>query len=219
MKLIGVLLFGCVAFAHQQDTSHQELGEKIPAEFEGSWQRWHMKEEHNLDHADPSSVFLLHDYRNVKRLNDKDILRMYGLMREEIVGKGDGTGSHDNTEIITKEMKNDLVRKVMALIDKNGDGEISFEEWLEYSKNGGEFPDFGFGPGHEYDFEEEYEKHHWLQYHAESDPDVNIQHAEDIEHELLHHLHEIEHEAPESESGYNKRVPIREFKIPKKFQS
>ncbi|KAG7927242.1 hypothetical protein KL925_002613 [Ogataea polymorpha] len=217
MNIFSIFFLAWIAIAHQEGTSSQELREKVPDEFEGSWQRWHMKQEHDLDHADAKSVFILHDTRNAKRLSKLDILRMYGLLREEVVGRGDGTGSHDDTEVITDDMKNHLVQQVMSLIDKDGDGEISFDEWMEYSSKGREFPDFGYGPGHEYDFEEEYEKHHWIQYHAENDPDVMVQHAEDVEHELLHHLHEIEHE--NAGSGHNQRYTIRLSKIPPKFKA
>ncbi|VEU22239.1 DEKNAAC103238 [Brettanomyces naardenensis] len=192
-----------------------EFKEDIPAEFKGSWQKWHMKVEHDLDDADVESIFKLHDTRNVNKLSAYDILRMYGLARDEVVGEGNGMGSHDNTEIVGKELKEKVIKQVLALMDKNHDGEISLEEWKEYSGNGGEFPDFGLGSGHEYDFEEEYEKHHWLKYHSEDDPDVKVQHAEDIEHELLHHFHEIEHEA--KANVYNVRAPIRIEKIPARF--
>ncbi|QPG73212.1 hypothetical protein FOA43_000519 [Brettanomyces nanus] len=192
-----------------------EFKESIPQEFHGSWQKWHMKVEHDLDDADSESVFKLHDSKNANKLSAYDILRMYGLARDEIVGEGNGMGSHDDTEIVGKELKEKVIKEVMKLMDKDNDGAVSLEEWKEFSGKGGEFPDFGIGSGHEYDFEEEYEKHHWNKYHSENDPDVKVQHAEDIEHELLHHFHEIEHE--QSVNGYHIKAPIQEANIPLKF--
>ncbi|CDK24631.1 unnamed protein product [Kuraishia capsulata CBS 1993] len=187
-------LFLSLAFAHEDPKQvGTDLYESPP---EGvSWQSWHMKSEHGIDQHDPESVFKLHDTRNVNSLSGNDILRMYGLMREEVVGKGDGMGSHDRSEGIKEGTKERILSTVMGLIDKNNDGEISFEEWKEFSAAGGELPDMGVGVGHELGFEGEYERHHWLEHHAENDPEVYIQHPEDIEHELLHHEHEVEHEA------------------------
>ncbi|GMF01058.1 unnamed protein product [Ambrosiozyma monospora] len=204
----------------QQANAESEFNEPIPPEFHGSWQKWHMKVEHDFDEADPESVFVLHDTRSIGKLSAFDILRMYGLQRDEVVGKGDGMGSHDDTEFVSKELKEKIVNQVLSLMDTNGDGEIDKQEWLAYSSKGGEFPDFGIGSGHEYDFEEEYEKHHWLKYHAENDPDSLVQHAEDVEHELLHHLHDIEHHAPDdSLKVHTARYPIRDDNIPDIFKA
>ncbi len=192
-----------------------EYKEAIPQEYHGSWQKWHMKMEHGLDDADPVAVFKLHDTRNANQLCAYDILRMYGLARDEVVGEGNGMGSHDNTEIIGRQLKERVAKKVLELIDTNKDGEISLDEWKAYSSKGGEFPDFGLGSGHEYDFEDEYEKHHWIKYHSQNDPDVNVQHAEDVEHELLHHFHEIEHEQIQKSQVINS--PILMEHVPQKF--
>lgn len=219
MKLstIYYLAMAVPALAHQAAgiNKDEEYNEKIPEEFKGSWQKWHMKEEHGMDDADNDSVFKLHDTRNAGSLSRLDILRMYGLQREEVVGEGNGMGSHDETEVVGEETKNKVVNTVMGLMDTDNDGEISLEEWRAYSKDGREFPDFGLGAGHEYDFEEEYEKHHWNQYHSKDDPDVKVQHAEDIEHELLHHFHEIEHE---QEDGFHIKAKILLDRIPDKFK-
>lgn len=199
--------------------SEQEYNEPIPAEFNGSWQRWHMSHEHDLDDFTPSAFFQLHAVSDPDLLTSNDILRMYGLQRDEVVGQGDGMGDHDKSEDISPELKGKVVNTIMGLMDKDHDGTIDMDEWLEYSSNGGEFPDFGLGPGHEYDFEEEYEKHHWLKYHAENDPDVEILHKEDIEHELLHHFHEIEHSDSDNKGKrYNIRKPIITKNIPNAFK-
>jgi hypothetical protein len=204
--------------------SPEEYKEGIPEEFNGSWQRWHMSHEHGLDDFTPDAFFKIHAIsESPEFITQKDILRMYGLQRDEVVGQGNGMGDHDNSELISPELKDKVINKILGLMDKNKDGAIDLDEWLEYANNGGEFPDFGLGPGHEYDFEEEYEKHHWLQYHAAEDPDVTVMHKEDIEHELLHHFHEIEHDDENSHETpgipkYNIRKPILVKNIPPSFQ-
>lgn len=213
-SIFSILSISTYAMATEEVgvNKESEFKESIPEEFHGSWQKWHMKVEHELDDADAVAVFKLHDTRNINKLSASDILRMYGLQRSEVVGEGNGMGSHDDTEKISQQLKNKVVSKVMELIDKDHDNEISLKEWEDFSGKGGEFPDFGLGSGHEYDFEDEYEKHHWLKYHQENDPDVNIQHAEDIAHELLHHFHEIEHE--QQPDGYNVKSPLLMQNVP-----
>lgn len=187
----------------------QEYNEPIPEEFNGSWQRWHMLHEHELDEFTPEAFFQIHAVtKSPEILTKNDILRMYGLSRDEVVGLGDGMGNHDDSELVSPELKDKIINTVMDLMDSNKDGVISLDEWLDYSNKGGEFPDFGLGPGHEYNFEEEYEKHHWLKYHADNDPEVEIMHKEDIEHELLHHFHEIEHDDTPDE--YDAGVIVRQ---------
>lgn len=151
-----------------------------------------MKEEHQLDDFDAASFFTLHDLQSKGYWNAEDILFVYGLTRETVVGDGSGMGEHDHEETITQEVKDKVVKKVLSLLDANSNGEITRDEWLLYNQDGGHLPDFGIGPGHHLDFEAEYENHHWNKYHKDNDPDVHIKHKEDIEHEILHHEHEIE---------------------------
>lgn len=218
MRLNTLILFLSVCVAHDPSShgSGTDLHEAPPDGV--SWQSWHMRSEHGITDHDPESVFKIHDSRNINSLGSQDILRMYGLLRDEVIGSGDGMGQHDDSEGISRDTKQRVVSKVLSLIDTNKDGEISFNEWMEFSKNGGEFPDMGVGVGHELDFEEEYERHHWLEFHAENDPDVLIQHPEDIEHELLHHEHEVEHEAESSRGDAQIPKPtIKLENIPQKF--
>mmetsp|Transcript_4145 Transcript_4145/g.4061 ORF Transcript_4145/g.4061 Transcript_4145/m.4061 type:complete len:221 (-) Transcript_4145:535-1197(-) len=157
-----------------------------------SWQNWHMIEEHQMDQYDTDSFFKIHDLKNKGTWSRDDILNLYGLLRESVVGDGSGMGEHSHQqESITQEAKDHVVNSILELIDTNGDKQISLDEWRQFSKKG-ELPDFGYGQGHHLDFETEYEEHHWNKYHANQDPDVLIKHKEDIEHELLHHEHEIE---------------------------
>lgn len=163
----------------------------IKADASDSWQVLHMKEEHGIASFDAYSFFTLHDIDGSKTWTKDDILNLYGLLRDHNVGSGDGMGSHDEkTERIPQATKDKVANDVLALIDTDKDGIVSLEEWRIFTDKGGELPDFGLGPGHHGDYEYEYELHHWLENHAENDPDVKIVHQEDIEHERLFHAHE-----------------------------
>ncbi|EMG46374.1 hypothetical protein SBY92_002538 [Candida maltosa Xu316] len=155
-----------------------------------SWQDWHMKEEHGLDEYDGQTFFSLHDLNNNGLLEPKEILNLYGLVHKIIVGDGSGMGQEIME--VPPELQDHAISEVFKAIKHKSPDGITEEEWLEFYKNGGEWPDLGFGSGHHLGFEEEYEEHHWNKYHANDDPDVKIKHKEDIEHELLHHKQEIE---------------------------
>lgn len=188
MKLLNVLLVSTV-LAH--GTHETDLKEPLPAGL--TWEQWHMKQEHGLDEFTPEVFFDLHDIKSKGYLDKNDVLNAYGLSRDEVVGKGDGLGSHDDSEVIDEEKKASIFSKIMLLMDSDIDQKITREEYLKFAENGEGFPDLGVGVGHHGDFEHEYEVHHWNKYHRDQDPDIKIVHKEDIEHELLHHEHEIEH--------------------------
>lgn len=169
---------------------HNEIKQK-PSGL--SWQNWHMIEEHQLDQYDADSFFKIHDLQDKGYWTGDDILYVYGLTRDNIVGDGSGMGEHAHgEEIITQDAKNNVIEVILRLVDKDHDKQISVQEWRDFIGQGKELPDFGYGQGHHLDFESEYEEHHWNEFHANQDPDVQIKHKEDIEHELLHHEHEIE---------------------------
>jgi hypothetical protein len=62
---------------------------------------------------------------------------------------------------VPQDKKNEIIRSIMQLADINGNGVIEKEEWQAFTKAGKELPDFGLGPGHHWDMEQEYEIHHW----------------------------------------------------------
>lgn len=157
-----------------------------------TWQEWHMKEEHLDSDFDAPSFFLSHDLENKGYWQAQDILYIYGLSLDSVIGDGSGMGEHDHEEKVSPQLKKEVVEKVSVLLKADSEGNISKEKWLEFVTNGGLLPDFGTGPGHHFDFETEYENHHWNKYHRDNDPDVHVKHKEDIIHELLHHQHEIE---------------------------
>lgn len=180
-----------------------------------------MTEEHQIDTFDPLSFFILHDLENKGFWTPDDILYIYGLNLESVIGDGSGMGEHDHEERISPAFKKTVVEKVSVLLKADSDGNISKDKWLEFTANGGLLPDFGAGPGHHFDFETEYENHHWNKYHKDSDPNVHIKHKEDIIHELLHHQHEIEEthsDHPEVRGKLQKFLsPVKEQNIPLKY--
>ncbi|KAH3900485.1 related to Protein SSP120 [Saccharomycodes ludwigii] len=159
-----------------------------------SWEAWHMQHEHQMETYTPEIFFSLHDIGNKGYLDANDIISMYGLNRDEVVGTGDGMGKHDDSEEIDSGLTARVVNFIMKLLDVDDDTKITKAEYLNFAKKGDKFPDLGVGVGHHADFELEYEIHHWNKYHKDQDPEVRNVHKEDIEHELLHHEHEIEHE-------------------------
>ncbi|KAF5209031.1 hypothetical protein E0198_004945 [Clavispora lusitaniae] len=195
-------------------------GKPAPKPADLTWEQWHMKEEHEMDEFDPSSFFLLHDLENKGYWTETDILYVYGLTRDSVVGDGSGMGEHDHNEQISKEDKDKVVRTVLKMVDSDHDGQVSREEWMDFSKSN-QLPDFGFGPGHHMDFEAEYENHHWNKYHRDQDPDVHVKHKEDIEHELLHHLHEIDEthdkDANARKLSKNFASPVHVANVPQKY--
>lgn len=186
-----------------------------------SWQEWHMKEEHQMDSFDLESFFNIHDLQNKGFWNANDILYVYGLTRDEVVGDGSGMGEHAHDESISQSAKDQVTLVVLTLMDADKNGQVSKEEWMKFMNSGNELPDFGYGPGHHMDFESEYENHHWNKYHKDQDPDVHVKHKEDIEHELLHHAHEIE-ETHSRDPGARKisqdfLSPVKVKNVPQKY--
>lgn len=187
-----------------------------------SWQSWHMLEEHQLDNYDADLFFKIHDLQNKGVWEPKDILYVYGLTRDNIVGDGSGMGEHTHEqETISEDSKRHVVNTILTLMDTDGDGLVSLDEFRAFIKSGKELPDFGYGQGHHLDFESEYEEHHWNKFHAKDDPEVHVKHKEDIEHELLHHQHEMEESHRQLESvrdlTQNFLSPVRLENLPKKY--
>jgi hypothetical protein len=155
-----------------------------------SWQVRHMKQEHGFEDWDALSFFTLHDSDGSRTWTRDDILFLYGLQKDKVVGDGTGMGQYEASQDITDEIRDKVVRTVLDMVDTDNDGIISIDEWKSFMARGGELPDFGLGPGHHGDYEYEYEIHHWLEHHAKDDPEVKNVHPEDVEHEKLFHAHE-----------------------------
>ncbi|AET37547.1 nucleobindin SSP120 Ecym_1309 [Eremothecium cymbalariae DBVPG len=159
-----------------------------------AWEEWHMDHEHQMSKYTPEEFFGLHDKGNKGYFDKHDLLSMYGLTRDEIVGSGDGMGVHDDSEAIDTSIGDRVVKFLIKLLDVDDDTKINKDEYLNFAKKGKGMPDLGLGVGHHSDFESEYDIHHWNEYHKVDDQAIQKVHKEDIEHELLHHEHEIEHE-------------------------
>ena len=94
-----------------------------------------MAEEHHIANLDPSAFFTLHDFDNDGSWTGEEIRRTYGL-------------DDESAKDIDESKKADVVRTVKELFDKDGDGVISREEWMDrWVKDGKRLPDFGVGIG------------------------------------------------------------------------
>ncbi|CAI4046552.1 nucleobindin SSP120 SKDI_12G2840 [Saccharomyces kudriavzevii IFO 1802] len=231
MRLSWGFIFSLV-FSLYKVNATAELGSDINVENEKppeglSWEEWHMDHEHQLKDYTPEIFFALHDVKKKGYLDANDILSLYGLNREEVVGTGDGMGQHDESEKVDNSMAERAVDLIMTLFDLDDDMKITKKEYLEFAGKKGRFPDIGVGVGHHSDFELEYEIHHWNKFHKDKDPQVKVVHKEDIEHELLHHEHEIEHEE-EVQRGASRSTVITDDElesriklenIPEKFKN
>lgn len=188
-----------------------------------TWQDWHMLEEHHVDDYDATTFFKIHDLNGKGTWDKQDVLNLYGLARDTIVGDGSGMGDHAHgQEVISDVAKSHVFKTVLMLVDSDNNGEISQQEFIDFVALGKTLPDFGYGQGHHLDFESEYEEHHWNKYHKDNDPEVLIKHKEDIEHELLHHEHEIEesHELSPNirDITKNYQSPINLDNLPNKYK-
>ncbi|GCE99321.1 hypothetical protein ZYGM_003167 [Zygosaccharomyces mellis] len=199
MRFTPSLILGLFAGSSFANLNAPLTDPKINVEVEKppkglSWEKWHMQHEHKLDHYTPEHFFDLHDEGGKGYLSREDILALYGMNRNEVIGSGDGMGYHDNSEQLDQGVGDRITRFIMQLLDVDDDSKITREEYVNFARRGGNFPDLGVGVGHHADFELEYEIHHWNEFHKDKDPNVDVIHKEDIEHELLHHEHEVEHE-------------------------
>lgn len=101
-------------------------------------------EEHHIATFDASTFFTLHDYDSTGKWSPDDVRKTYGLLDE-------------SAATIPQSKKDEVVKIVFQLFDKDDSGDISKEEYVEATNNGVKLPDFGTGPGHHGDDEYEYE--------------------------------------------------------------
>ena len=108
-------------------------GHQVPMSDDADWATRHMAEEHHIANLDPSAFFTLHDYDSSGQWSLDEIWRTYGLDDESV-------------KDMSHEKKLDAVQEVVKLFDKDGDGAISREEWMDgWVKEGKRLPDFGVG--------------------------------------------------------------------------
>lgn len=92
-----------------------------------------MAEEHHIANLDPSAFFTMHDYDASGSWTGDEIRRTYGL---------DDGSAKDVDELKKKH----IVKVVTETFDRDGDGVVSREEWVNgWVKEGKRLPDFGVG--------------------------------------------------------------------------
>ncbi|KJZ80461.1 hypothetical protein HIM_00311 [Hirsutella minnesotensis 3608] len=196
LAIIALALASLVAAHGDHGASQKPL-----VDANANWMTKHMAEEHHASTWDADSFFTLHDYNADDIWQPDEIQRTYGLMDK-------------SNERLSDERKAQITHDVMALLDTDGDGNVSRAEWLDFIAKGHTLPDMGTGPGHHGDAEFEYEIHHWDKYHDENTKLEDLTHPEDIEHFKLHEDREKEQE---QQAALDKK-PIIEANIPAKFR-
>ncbi|MCJ1451597.1 hypothetical protein MMC28_001937 [Mycoblastus sanguinarius] len=205
-------------------------GHQVPISDDADWATRHMAEEHHIANLDPSAFFTLHDYDSSGTWTAEEIRRTYGL-------------DDESTREIDQGKKEDVTKVVVELFDKDGDGTISRDEWMNgWMKEGKRLPDFGvgiitikviddwhwrkssvwdtmrlafeLGPGHHGDDEYEYEIHHFEKFHDENTREEDLTHPEDIAHFRKHD----EMDAAAERQEQLDQMPIVEQNIPQKFR-
>ncbi|THW53024.1 hypothetical protein D6C84_02781 [Aureobasidium pullulans] len=175
--------------------------EQAPVAPDADWATRHMAEEHHINSFDAGSFFNLHDYDSSGTWTPDDIRKTYGLRDE-------------STKDLPEEKKEEVVRKILDLFDKDKSGTVSFAEFLVADAHGIKLPDFGYGPGHHGDDEYEYEIHHFEKYHGDDTTEEDLTHPEDIVHFRKHDIMEQEAER----QAKLDRMEIVEANIPQKFR-
>ncbi|CAF9910651.1 MAG: hypothetical protein ALECFALPRED_006784 [Alectoria fallacina] len=177
-------------------------GHQVPVSDDADWATRHMAEEHHIANLDPSAFFTLHDYDSSGHWSADEIRRTYGL-------------DDESAKDVPMEKKSNAVQEVIGMFDRDGDGGISREEWMDgWVKDGKRLPDFGTGPGHHGDDEYEYEIHHFEKFHDENTREEDLTHPEDIAHFRKHDEMDAQAEYQE----HMDQMPIVEQNIPQKFR-
>lgn len=128
----------------------------LSPETESDWATRHMAEEHHISNFDPGAFFTLHDFDSSLTWSADEIRRLYGL-------------DDESTKNVDEGKKAEVVRKTLETFDRDNDGLVERDEWLQGWRAGKRLEDFGLGPGHHGDDEYEYEIHHFEKFHDESE--------------------------------------------------
>ncbi|KAL8692592.1 MAG: hypothetical protein Q9218_002408 [Villophora microphyllina] len=195
LPLTLLALLPPLLFAHSGHDAQAPLSE------ESDWATRHMSEEHHISNFDPGAFFTLHDFDSSLSWSADEIRRMYGVDDESNKG-------------VDEAKKAEVVRKTLEVFDRDADGVIEREEWMNGWREGKRLEDFGMGPGHHGDDEYEYEIHHFEKFHDENTKEEDLTHPEDIEHFRKHD----EQEAAAEHQEELDRMPIVEHNIPQKFR-
>ncbi|EWC47900.1 hypothetical protein DRE_02782 [Drechslerella stenobrocha 248] len=198
---------GVLGHAGHGNDAHRNEGEGL------DWATRHMLVEHHFDTFDPGSFFIIHDFDHSQTWTHDEILRTYGI--NPMTGRAYDETGHEASDI-THAKREEIVNKVLELMDLDHDGAITKEEFQAAWGDGVRLPDFGLGTGHHGDDEYEYEIHHFEKYHGDSDEvnEEDLNHPEDIAHFKKHEEDQAQQDKWEAES----HVRINENNIPVKFR-
>ncbi|KAH7100145.1 hypothetical protein BKA62DRAFT_707746 [Auriculariales sp. MPI-PUGE-AT-0066] len=183
-----LLLFRAVN-AHG-DHGHGGSGEKVDVAKEG-YIRSHMVNEHHIDTFDLESFFMLHDLDRDGFWDRGEIEAVYGVHHD--------WNPKDKDLAKIKVKADQVVDRVLKLLDKDGDGRVSQAEFQSAGFNGlPDMRDLG-AEGHHYDVESEFFLHHEELFHStpETQTDEAYSHPEDEEHFANHEHIEAEEERRE----------------------
>ncbi|KAG6336235.1 hypothetical protein ID866_2854 [Astraeus odoratus] len=155
----------------------------------------HMATEHHIDSFDLDSFFQLHDLNRDGVWDREEIEAIYGVHHVYSQKKS-------KDEIEHQKKADHVVETVLQILDKDGDGKITPEEFSAAGFKGLPTFDHIGAEGHHYDVESEFFLHHEEQYHStpETQTDASYTHPEDFEH-FAHH-EAIEREEFEREARY-----------------
>ncbi|KAI9790888.1 MAG: hypothetical protein M1816_004649 [Peltula sp. TS41687] len=190
---LTTVLLGQATTAHDQQkplSGGSSSDQQTPST---DWATRHMAEEHHISNFDPSAFFTLHDFDNNGLWAPDEILRTYGLEDE-------------SNKHVSAEKRNEVLKEIMKLMDRDMDRRINRREWLSFVASGGTLPDFGLGPGHHGDDE--------FEFHDENTKEEDLTHPEDIAHFKKHDKEADE----ESEQMKLDAMTIVERNIPAKFR-
>ncbi|KAH9948183.1 hypothetical protein B0H21DRAFT_255716 [Amylocystis lapponica] len=164
-----------------------------PGETVQQYAQKHMASEHHIDSFDTSSFFQLHDLNRDGILDREEIEAIYGVHHVYSQKKSKDEVDHQNKA-------DHIVNTVLKLIDKDGDGKLTLEEFTAVGLEG--LPNFDSlgAEGHHYDVESEFFLHHEEEFHStpESQTDEAYTHPEDLEHFAAHDKIELEEAAREA---------------------
>ncbi|KAG0707623.1 hypothetical protein DFH29DRAFT_796676 [Suillus ampliporus] len=155
----------------------------------------HMASEHHIDSFDLESFFQLHDLNRDGVWDREEIEAIYGVHHVYSQKKS-------KDEIEHQKKADHVADTVLKLLDKDGDGKVTPEEFSAVGTSGlPNFDDIG-AEGHHYDVESEFFLHHEEQYHSspETQTDESYTHPEDVEHFAQHEA--IEREEVEREAKF-----------------
>ncbi|KAG9660478.1 putative secretory pathway protein, partial [Aureobasidium melanogenum] len=200
-RSISLLGLALVFLSALKVSAHGGGHEQAPIAADADWATRHMAEEHHINSFDAGSFFNLHDYDSSGTWTPDDIRKTYGLKDE-------------STKDLSDEKKEEVVRKILDLFDKDRSGSVSYAEFLIADAHGIKLPDFGYGPGHHGDDEYEYEIHHFEKFHGDDTTEEDLTHPEDIAHFRKHDMMEQEAER----QAKLDRMEIVEANIPQKFR-